>query len=397
MSSKFKSRIQSIDIFRAVTMFLMIFVNDIDGVPGVPEWIKHAGERTDGLGLADIVFPAFLFIVGLSIPHAIQGRLKAGESKRNITGYIISRSAILIFIGFMHANMETYSADAVIPETWWEIQITLSFFLIWMDYPPNTSKALRYGLRGAGIALLIVMCALYKGGTAAAPTWLHFSWWGILGLIGWAYLLCALIYLYSEGNLLVLVTAWVFFLLFNLDFHFGWLGFLNGTQNYLGLAGNGAMQAFTASGLVISCLYAWFMRNKQPRLIWVALLLMSLILFNMGFMVRFFSGGISKAGDTPAWVMICTAINILAYGAFMFFMDMRGKQNWFSIIKPAGTSTLTCYLLPFLFYPLYQMTNIGYPDFATHGIGGLIKCLLFAFLMVWLAGRLEKWHIRLRI
>ncbi|MEO6520763.1 MAG: DUF5009 domain-containing protein [Mucilaginibacter sp.] len=397
MSLKLKNRVQSIDIFRAVTMFLMIFVNDIEGIPGVPGWIQHAGEQTDGLGLADIVFPAFLFIVGLSIPHAIQGRLQRGQSKGKITGYIISRSLILIFIGFMHANMETYSDSAPIPLTWWEIQVTLSFFLIWIDYPRHTSKILVYILRGAGVALLIAMCALYKGGTPAAPTWLHFSWWGILGLIGWAYLLCALIYLYSDGHLLVLVSAWVLFLLFNLDFHFGWLNFLNGTQNYLGLAGNGAMQAFTSSGLVISCMYDWFMRNKQPKLIWVALIMLSLILFNMGFIVRYFSGGISKANDTPSWVMICTAINILAYGVFMFFMDMKRKENWFSLIKPAGTSTLTCYLLPFLFYPLYQMTNIGYPNWATHGIGGLIKCLLFAFLMVWMAGVLERKHIKLKI
>lgn len=378
-------------------MFLMIFVNDIDDVPGVPQWIKHVGENADGLGLADIVFPAFLFIVGLSIPHAIQGRLKNGQSKAKITSYIISRSLILIFIGFIHANMETYSPDAMIPEAWWEIQITLSFFLIWIDYPRDISKILRYILRGTGVVLLITMCILYKGGTAAAPTWLHLTWWGILGLIGWAYLLCALIYLYSGGRLLVLVAAWAFFLLFNLDFHFGWLGFLNGAQNYVGMAGNGAMQAFTASGLVISCLYAWFMRNKQPSLIWVALFLLSIILFNMGFIVRFFSGGISKANDTPSWVMICTAINILVYGAFMFFMDMKRKESWFSLIRPAGTSTLTCYLLPFLFYPIYELTDFGYPDFLTHGIGGIIKCLLFAFLMVWLAGVLEKRHIRLRI
>lgn len=397
MSAKFKNRVHSVDIFRAVTMFLMIFVNDIDGVPGVPEWIKHAGERSDALGLADIVFPAFLFIVGLSIPLAIKNRLKRGDSKGKITAYIVSRAAILIFIGFIHANMETYSKDAIIALPWWEIQITLSFFLIWIDYPKHISKVLCYTLRGGGVILLLAMCALYKGGTPEEPTWLHFTWWGILGLIGWAYLLCALIYLYSDGDLWILVTAWIFFLFFNLDFHFGWLEFLNGIQNYIGLAGNGAMQAFTASGLVISALYSRFMQNNQPKLIWTALFLLSIILFNMGFIVRYFSGGISKANDTPSWVMICTAINIIAYGTFMFFMDMKHKESWFRAIKPAGTSTLTCYLLPFLFYPLYELTDIGYPDFLTHGTGGLIKCLIFAFLMVWLAGVLERRYIRLKV
>jgi predicted acyltransferase len=38
------NRIRSIDAFRAVTMFLMIFVNDLDGVPNTLEWLKHAGK-----------------------------------------------------------------------------------------------------------------------------------------------------------------------------------------------------------------------------------------------------------------------------------------------------------------------------------------------------------------
>jgi predicted acyltransferase len=53
-------RVRSIDAFRAVTMFLMIFVNDLDGMPNTPKWIQHAGINMDALGLADTIFPAFL-------------------------------------------------------------------------------------------------------------------------------------------------------------------------------------------------------------------------------------------------------------------------------------------------------------------------------------------------
>jgi predicted acyltransferase len=47
-----KSRIQSIDIMRGLTLFLMLFVNDLY-TPGVPEWLGHAVENEDRLGLAD--------------------------------------------------------------------------------------------------------------------------------------------------------------------------------------------------------------------------------------------------------------------------------------------------------------------------------------------------------
>eukprot|EP01039_Chlorochromonas_danica_P022145 gene22145-27503_t len=64
-------RLVSIDVFRAVNMFFMIFVNDLSGVKQVPEWIDHVKANTDGMHFADTIFPLFLFIAGLSVPLAI--------------------------------------------------------------------------------------------------------------------------------------------------------------------------------------------------------------------------------------------------------------------------------------------------------------------------------------
>ena len=63
-------RIASIDILRALTMVLMIFVNDLWSLKDTPAWLGHVASGVDGIGLADTVFPAFLFIVGMSIPFA---------------------------------------------------------------------------------------------------------------------------------------------------------------------------------------------------------------------------------------------------------------------------------------------------------------------------------------
>ena len=67
-------RIATIDILRALTMVLMIFVNDLGSLRGIPLWLEHVENGVDGIGLADVVFPAFLFIVGLSLPYAIDNR-----------------------------------------------------------------------------------------------------------------------------------------------------------------------------------------------------------------------------------------------------------------------------------------------------------------------------------
>ena len=61
-------------MFRGLTMFLMVLVNDLWSVGKVPTWIGHTAATQDGMGLADIVFPMFLFSVGMSIPYALERR-----------------------------------------------------------------------------------------------------------------------------------------------------------------------------------------------------------------------------------------------------------------------------------------------------------------------------------
>ena len=107
-------RLLSIDVFRAINMFFMIFVNDLSGVRDVPAWIDHVKDNEDGMHFADSIFPLFLFIAGLSIPLAIGRRLDKGDSFGKIAGYILLRSFALIAMGFFHANMEEYNSAAAI-------------------------------------------------------------------------------------------------------------------------------------------------------------------------------------------------------------------------------------------------------------------------------------------
>ncbi len=92
MQTNKKNRLLSIDAFRAVIMLLMIFVNTLWTLKDIPGWIGHRAAQDDGLGLADTIFPAFLFIVGLSVPYAIQNRLKKGDTKAEIGWHILIRT-----------------------------------------------------------------------------------------------------------------------------------------------------------------------------------------------------------------------------------------------------------------------------------------------------------------
>jgi predicted acyltransferase len=393
-------RLLSIDVFRAVTMLLMIFVNDLWSDKGVPRWLEHAGRMEDALDFSDIIFPAFLFIVGLSIPYGISARMAKGDTKRKVLTYIATRSLALLIMGFFHVNLENYNkAAAVLPKPYWQILITIGFFLIWLDYPPFMEKAKKYFLQGLGVFILVFMAFLYNGINDGVIVWMRPQWWGILGLIGWAYLLCSVIFFYSKNRMPVLIYALIFFLLFDIAADSGWLDFLKPIKAYIWIDGNGSMPALTMTGVLISVLYKKYSDENKQSKSWAVFSLIGMGMLIGGFALRPFWGGISKIRATPSWVMICSGINIFCFMIFIYLIDIKQKQKWFAVIKPAGTSTLTAYLLPYIHYAIY---NIFYPAIVLplvfrSGVAGIFKSFLYAIIIVLITGLLEKKRIRLKI
>ena len=101
------TRVASIDIVRALTMVLMIFVNDLWIFKKHSCWLEHVEPGVDGIGLADVVFPAFLFIVGLSLPFAVENRRKKGDTELQLVKHVLVRTIALLVMGVFLVNGET--------------------------------------------------------------------------------------------------------------------------------------------------------------------------------------------------------------------------------------------------------------------------------------------------
>lgn len=389
-------RIGSIDVIRALTMYLMVFVNDLWTDKNIPAWLEHAPGKADGMGFADIIFPAFLFIVGLSIPYSQESRLGRGQSRPVIFGHILLRSVALIVMGFFQMNLENYSNQALLPQSVWEILITVSFFLIWLDYPKEKQK-LKLWLQSLGIAVLILMAILYKGNSPDGIIWLRPQWWGILGLIGWAYFACATITLFGGERLFILLGFLIFLVFFNSSVMLDSPPFTSSFRHLirsLGL-GNASNSSITMIGVMAAVLYRKFW--EKPMKIEMILIAIAILLFVFGFATRPL-WGISKIRATPSWTTICSAISILALALLIFLVDRKGKENWFKILKPAGTSTLTCYLLPYFHEAIFiSIIGIRLPLIVRTGGAGIIKSLLFALIIVLITGWLERRRLRLKI
>ena len=171
---------------------------------------------------------------------------------------------------------------------------------------------------------------------------------------------------------------------------------LHPIRPYIWITGDGSLPALTMAGIIIAVLYSTLSEKGKYALCFSLLLLLGAVMLAGGFAIRPLAG-ISKIRATPSWVMICTGISILVFTALIWLVDRKKKQNWFAVIKPAGTSTLTAYLLPYIIYPAIHILGISLPVFLLTGGVGLIKSALFALLVIMLAGLLEKWRIRLKV
>ena len=91
-------RLLSLDIFRGATIAAMILVNN-PGSPAAYAPLKHA--EWNGWTPTDLVFPFFLFIVGVSLVFSSDSRLARGASKRQLVRHALQRAAIIFAIGFL--------------------------------------------------------------------------------------------------------------------------------------------------------------------------------------------------------------------------------------------------------------------------------------------------------
>jgi predicted acyltransferase len=95
-TSYLPGRLASLDVFRGITIALMIVVNNPGGDVSYPA-LQHADWN--GWTLADLVFPFFLFIVGVAIPFSLGNRIARGESRRKVLLRVIRRSVVLFALG----------------------------------------------------------------------------------------------------------------------------------------------------------------------------------------------------------------------------------------------------------------------------------------------------------
>ena len=379
-------------------MFLMLWVNDFWTLNSIPKWLKHAVSGEDYLGFSDLIFPWFLFAIGLSIPFAFESRLLKGENNVTIGKHILLRTIALLVMGLFHMNMEMYNhQSSYISKPVFVIISTFAFFMIWNDHSRLKGKnGFFYKLLSfLGVTILIIMFFIYRGqdydGNAIG---FRIHWWGILGLIGWVYSITAGTYFVFKKSIFALSIA--FFISMILNFMdssdisyaiFSW-------QKANWIPGSGGLQALSFGGIITSlCLIRY---KNDIRILYGFLSFAGLLSLLLGLLLRKYFI-ISKIAGTPSWILISMSTAIFLFIFLHWVVDLKKQLSWYEPISIAGTATLTCYLIPYFYYSVRTLTGFQLPMFLTTGIIGLFKSILYSFLIIIFARIASKSFIRLKI
>jgi heparan-alpha-glucosaminide N-acetyltransferase len=420
-SSERNPRITSIDALRGFVMFTMIFVNDLAGAPRtlVPDWMVHFSDRHhggSGMTFVDLVFPGFLFIVGMSIPFALGSRMNKGEPVWKTFFHVAIRTVSLLALGIMMVHETPDSEKLGWSGTLWvALMFTFAIFAFCSISPPDKSATpqrerifniVTIALRCLGIIALVWLALVFRGHQdqhilRLEPFSISTSWYGILGLIGWAYLATSIIYLVFRTNRTALLGCIALMTCF---FAADRNGFFDNfpPAHIVDFGGTlGSQAAITVAGLLLgSILVTPETRTHGARIkftLWFAV--------GFAFAALLVNGlyGISKNSATPSWCLWSSAITAVLWLLFYLWVDVRPQSTLAKGARPlaiAGQNVLLAYLLSEMMGSVLDLIHLGdwYGGLAEHTLAGAIaRSAGCGVLVLAIAAGLNRIGFRLKL
>ncbi len=380
-------------------MAVMIFVNELSSVRGLPWWTYHAHAMEDRMTYVDMVFPFFLFAVGLSLPISVERRLKRDPSLPGLWLHVVLRVIGLIALGLILANADKADPSRMaIGGNLWAL-LGLVSAMLYLHVYPRSERFPTYSivLRAIGVVGVLILFGIFRRTTSAGQAaWIDPSYPEILGLIGFSYLAAAILYIPTRRWKWSSLLWFVLLLAFCIVSTAKLIPVPGRIPIYIWPFDNGAMASILMAGVVTSQLLLGTDRRLMPqKAIARALGLGALILIAGWICVPL---GISKIRATPTWSLWSIGAAMLLFTFLYWLCDLKGRNKWAILVRPAGSNALLTYLLPDLSYFLFATAGITYLD--THfsfGWPGVIKTLAFTLLMLVLAFLLTKARVRLQL
>jgi predicted acyltransferase len=301
-------RLVSLDAFRGLALALMVLVDSPGDHGAVFSLLSHAAWN--GWTIADTIFPAFLFMVGVSIVFSLDKHKEAG-SQRPIIRRILKRTAILFALGifvnvFPRFDFSTLRIPGVLQ------RIAVCYFFV-------SLIVLNSGLRGRIV-------------------WL-------IGLLGSYWLMMRLIPVPGLGAGVLEpgknFAAWV-------DSHLlgGYMwSYYGGKWDPEGIVSTIPAMATTLFGVLTA---QWLKSSFSPGRKAAAMFLAGALLMMSGLLLNHWLP-INKSLWTSTFSMFMAGMAVMALGLFYLLIDIAGFIRWSKPLIIMGMNAITIYILSIVF------------------------------------------------
>ena len=325
--TKSLERLVSLDAFRGATIALMVLVNTAGGDVSYGP-LNHS--EWNGWTITDMVFPSFLWIVGVAITLSLGKRLAAGIPKSQLFWQILRRAAVIYVLGLI-----VYVAPA---------------------FSLGTQRILGV-LQRIAICYLIASCIYMTTKVRGQIIW-------ILGLYASYWMLMTLVPVpgYGPGNLSVEG---------NLSHYVDWQ--VLGRHNYAGTKTwdpEGIISTLPSIGTALLGIMAGHIlrirKELAERTTW--LFLIGNVLIAVGLICNIWMP-INKKLWTPSFSIFMAGCDLVIFAGFVWLIDGRGYQRYVKPLVILGMNAIAVYMASELVETAFSMIHpdAANPRLSLHG------------------------------
>lgn len=319
-----KPRLASLDVFRGATIAAMILVNNPGDGATTFAPLLHAAWH--GWTFTDLVFPFFLWIVGVAMTLSFARRLEAGADRAVLLRHVLRRSALLFLLGLLLNGFPRYDLAT--------IRIPGVLQRIALCYLAGAAIFLYTRWRGQ-VAAIVALCSVY---------WVLMMWVPVPG--------------YGAGVLEPIgnFSQWVDQMLLP--------GHMYSRTKVWDPEGVVSTLPAIANVLFGALAGTILRREEEPvaaRAAW--LLSAGVVLASIGAFLDHFQP-INKPIWTVSYAVFTSGLAALGMGAAYWWIDGQGWRRGTAWLSTYGANAITVYVLSGLFARLLSLSGLRAPLYA---------------------------------
>lgn len=326
------SRILSLDVFRGLTIALMILVNS-PGNNTAYAWLEHS--TWDGCTLADLVFPFFIFIIGVSCVLSLSKARERGLSTQQLLPKIIKRSILIFLIG-LFLNAFPYHFD------WASIRIVGVLQRIALCYFFTAWLFLKTSVRAQAFIIMAILI----------------GYWFVLTLFSAPH--------YGVENNVAAYVDRLFF---------GPAHLYLKTSDPEGIL---STLPALATALIGNLTGVWLLANTSKQHKLAGMIAAGSLVLGIGFIWGLWLP-INKALWTSSYVLWTGGLALLLLAGCYGLIEMKGWTAWSKFFEIFGVNALAAYVLHVFFLKVQMMVTISLPDHGSQNLKLFITESLFGW------------------